>query len=202
MTSLTGRAAVQTDISFQTRQKENLAHPMRTNRGKLAQGRFLGEFAAWKKIGYIWSAISFLPTFASAEVDWLNDFDVQPRRRRNRISQDVRLNSQVDAAAIASFMQARFFQTQFQTTQRRNLIRRSILLVPKPPKRRGQKAKTRKMDGHEYEMKVPTESYNPRGREWGIFGYIEGGIRMPIIAALEKLRKRLANETPARLSRS
>src|SRR6267142_2005827 len=142
---------------------------MRTIGGKLAQAASLGDICGVKKLVLFCSAIFLSAAFASAEVDWLTDFDAAKAKAKSDHKLVLLEFTGSDWCGYCKLMQAEIFsKPQSDAVRKQNMKLAS-----------------------EYEIEgFPTLIVlNPEGkRVANFFGYIEGGPDA-IIAALEKLRK-------------
>jgi len=170
---------------------ENFANPVRAIGGKLAQAASLADTCEVKKLVLFCSAIFLSAAFASAEVDWLTDFDAAKAKAKSDHKLVLLDFTGSDWCGYCKLMQAEIFsKPQFQEYAAKNLI----LVELDFPRAKPQSDAVRKQNmklASEYEIEgFPTLIVlNPEGkRVANFFGYIEGGPDA-IITALEKLRK-------------
>ena len=144
-----------------------------------------------KKLVFFCLAIFLSAAFASAEVDWLTDFDAAKAKAKSDHKLVLLDFTGSDWCGYCKLMQAEIFsKPQFQEYAAKNLI----LVELDFPRAKPQSDAVRKQNmklASEYEIEgFPTLIVlNPEGkRVANFFGYIEGGPDA-IITALEKLRK-------------
>src|SRR5882724_5481269 len=164
---------------------------MRTIGGKLAQAASLGDICGVKKLVLFCSAIFLSAAFASAEVDWLTDFDAAKAKAKSDHKLVLLEFTGSDWCGFCKHMQAEIFsKPQFQDYAAKNLV----LVELDFPRFKQQSDAVRKQNmklASEYDVEAfPTLIVlNPEGKPVAnIMGYIEGGPE-PLITALEKLRK-------------
>src|SRR2546421_2371495 len=164
---------------------------MRASGGKLAQAASLADTCEVKKLVLFCSAIFLSAAFASAETDWLTDFDAAKAKAKSDNKLVLLEFTGSDWCGYCKRMQAEIFsKPQFQDYAAKNLI----LVELDFPRTKPQSDTVRKQNMHlasEYDIEgFPTTIVlSPDGkRVANFFGYLEGGPE-PLIAALEKLRK-------------
>src|SRR5438270_13614093 len=157
----------------------------------LAQATSSAETCDVKKLFLFCSAIFLSAAFASAEVDWLTDFDAAKAKAKSDHKLVLLDFTGSDWCGYCKLMQAEIFsEPQFQDYAAKNLI----LVELDFPRTKPQSDTVRKQNMHlasEYDIEgFPTTIVlSPDGkRVANFFGYLEGGPE-PLIAALEKLRK-------------
>ena len=144
-----------------------------------------------KKLVLFCSAIFLSAAFASAEVDWLTDFDAAKAKAKSDHKLVLLDFTGSDWCGYCKHMQAEIFsKPQFQDYAAKNLV----LVELDFPRFKQQSDTVRKQNmklASEYDIEAfPTLIVlSPEGKPVAnIMGYIEGGPE-PLIAALEKLRK-------------
>jgi len=143
------------------------------------------------KLFLLCSIIFVSASFASAEVNWLTDFDAAKAKAKSDHKLVLLDFTGSDWCGYCKRMQAEIFaKPEFQDYAAKNLVLVELDFPRAKPQSDAVKKQNMKL-ASEYEIEgFPTlVVLNPEGkRVANFFGYIEGGPDA-IIAALEKLRK-------------